>query len=135
MSDVYVIGADLIKFGRYPDHTPAQLGAQAALLALDDAGLTVHDLDVVYASSTYNAASMIGQQVLKQIGQTGVPCVNVSNACASGATALVWKRIPRDCSDRRPEPDLRPKACSVQVRRPPCLRRQAWSIRRLMARR
>ena len=88
MSDVYVIGADLIKFGRYPDHTPAQLGAQAALLALDDAGLTVHDLDVVYASSTYNAASMIGQQVLKQIGQTGVPCVNVSNACASGATAF-----------------------------------------------
>jgi acetyl-CoA acetyltransferase len=88
MSDVYVVGADLIKFGRYPDHTPAQLGAQAALLALDDAGLTVHDLDVVYASSTYNAASMIGQQVLKQIGQTGVPCVNVSNACASGATAF-----------------------------------------------
>ena len=88
MSDVYVVGADLSKFGRYPDHTPAQLGAQAALLALDDAGLTVHDLDVVYASSTYNAASMIGQQVLKQIGQTGVPCVNVSNACASGATAF-----------------------------------------------
>jgi len=88
MSDVYVVGADLIKFGRYPDRTPAQLGAQAALLALDDAGLTVHDLDVVYAASSYNAASMIGQQVLKQIGQTGIPCVNVSNACASGATAF-----------------------------------------------
>ncbi len=88
MSDVYVVGADLIKFGRYPDRTPAQLGAEAALLALDDAGLTVHDLDVVYASSTFNAASMIAQQVLKQIGQTGVPCVNVSNACASGATAF-----------------------------------------------
>ncbi len=88
MSDVYVVGADLIKFGRYPDRTPAQLGAEASLLALDDAGLTVHDVDVVYASSTFNAASMIAQQVLKQIGQTGVPCVNVSNACASGATAF-----------------------------------------------
>ena len=88
MSDVYVVGADLIKFGRYPDRTPAQLGAEAALLALDDAGLTVHDLDIVYASSTFNAMSMIGQQVLKQIGQTGIPCVNVSNACASGATAF-----------------------------------------------
>ena len=88
MSDVFVVGADLIKFGRYPDQTPAQLGAQASLLALDDAGLTVHDVDVVYASSTFNAASMIAQQVLKQIGQTGVPCVNVSNACASGATAF-----------------------------------------------
>jgi acetyl-CoA acetyltransferase len=88
MSDVYVVGADLIRFGRYPDRTPAQLGAEAALLALDDAGLTVHDLDIVYASSTFNAASMIGQQILKQIGQTGIPCVNVSNACASGATAF-----------------------------------------------
>lgn len=88
MTDVFVIGADLIKFGRYPDRTPAQLGAEATLLALDDAGLTVHDIEVVYASSTFNAASMIGQQVLKQIGQTGVPCINVSNACASGATAF-----------------------------------------------
>ncbi|MBJ7483130.1 thiolase family protein [Brevundimonas sp.] len=88
MSDVYVVGADLIRFGRYPDRTPAQLGAEAALLALDDAGLTVRDLDIVYASSTFNAASMIGQQILKQIGQTGIPCVNVSNACASGATAF-----------------------------------------------
>ena len=88
MSDVFVVGADLIKFGRYPDRTPAQLGAEATLLALDDAGLTVRDLDIVYASSTFNAASMIGQQVLKQIGQTGIPCVNVSNACASGATAF-----------------------------------------------
>ena len=88
MNDVFVVGADLIRFGRYPDRTPAQLGAEAALLALDDAELTVHDIDVVYASSTFNAASMIAQQVLKQIGQTGVPCVNVSNACASGATAF-----------------------------------------------
>jgi acetyl-CoA acetyltransferase len=88
MTDVFVIGADLIKFGRYPDRTPAQLGAEATLLALDDAGLTVHDIEVVYASSTFNAASMIAQQVLKQIGQTGVPCINVSNACASGATAF-----------------------------------------------
>ena len=88
MSEVFVMGADMIKFGRYPDRTPAQLAAQAALLALDDAGLTVHDLDAVYASSTYNAASMLGQQVLKQIGQTGIPCVNVSNACASGASAF-----------------------------------------------
>ena len=88
MSEVYIVGADLIKFGRYPDKSPAQLGAQAALMALDDAGLTVRDIDVVYAASSYTAASMIGQQVLKQIGQTGVPCVNVSNACASGATAF-----------------------------------------------
>ena len=30
----------------------------------------------------------IGQQLQKQIGQTGIPVFNVSNACATGATAL-----------------------------------------------
>jgi acetyl-CoA acyltransferase len=88
MSDVYVLGADLIKFGRYPNRTPAELGAEAALLALDDAGVTVRDVGAIYTGSAFNAASMLGQQVLKQVGQTGIPCVNVSNACASGATAF-----------------------------------------------
>jgi acetyl-CoA acetyltransferase len=88
MSDVFIVGADLIKFGRYPDRTPAQLGAEAVLLALDDAGLAIKDVGGVYAASAFGAAAMLGQQILKQVGQTGVPCVNVSNACASGATAL-----------------------------------------------
>ena len=95
MSEVYIVGADMIAFGRYPDRTPGQLAAEAALLALDDAGLTIQDMGAVYASSSFNAASMIGQQVLKQIGMTGIPCVNVSNACASGATAVreAWVAI------------------------------------------
>jgi acetyl-CoA acetyltransferase len=88
MSDVYVVGAGMIKFGRYPDRTYFQLGAEAALQALDDAGVTIKDVGAVYASSTFNAASMLGQKILQQIGQTGVPCINVSNACASGATAV-----------------------------------------------
>ena len=88
MSDAYIVGADMIAFGRYPDRTPGQLAAEAALLALDDAGLSIKDVGVLYAASSFNAASMIGQQVLKQIGQTGIPCINVSNACASGATAV-----------------------------------------------
>ncbi len=88
MSDVYVVGAGMIPFGRYPDRTYWQLGAEAALMALDDAGLSIKDVGAVYASSTYNAQSMLGQKILMQIGQTGVPCINVSNACASGATAV-----------------------------------------------
>ena len=33
MSDVYVLGVDMIKFGRFPDRTVPDLGAEAALLA------------------------------------------------------------------------------------------------------
>jgi acetyl-CoA acetyltransferase len=88
MSEVYVIGADLIKFGRYPDRTPAQLGAEAALLALDDAGLTVKDINAIYCSNLFMANGNMGQQIMRQIGQTGIPATNVANACASGATAF-----------------------------------------------
>src|SRR3990172_10100500 len=31
---------------------------------------------------------MIGQRILKEIGQTGIPVVNVANACATGSTAF-----------------------------------------------
>ena len=88
MSDAFIVGADMIKFGRHPDKSPFQLAAEAALLALDDAGLTIRDVGAVYAGSTFNAASMVAQRMLLLIGQTGAPCINVSNACAAGATAV-----------------------------------------------
>ena len=31
---------------------------------------------------------MVGQRILQEIGQTGIPVVNVANACATGATAF-----------------------------------------------
>jgi len=88
MSDAFIVGADMIKFGRYPDNTPFQLAADAALLALDDAGLSIRDVQAVFAGSTFNSASMVAQRMLQLIGQTGAACFNVSNACAAGATAV-----------------------------------------------
>ena len=88
MTGVYIVGADMTKFGRHPDRTPFQLAAEAALLALDDAGLSIRDVQAVYAGSTFNSASMVAQRVLQLIGQTGADCTNVSNACAAGATAV-----------------------------------------------
>jgi acetyl-CoA acyltransferase len=88
MSDAFIVGADMIAFGRYPDKTPAQLGGEAALMALDDAGLTIDDVQVAYTGSSFTAGASMCQQIMREIGQTGMPCVNVSNACASGATAV-----------------------------------------------
>jgi acetyl-CoA acyltransferase len=51
MADVYVIGADMIRFGRFEDATPPQLSARAALMALDDAGLAVTDMEAVYSGN------------------------------------------------------------------------------------
>ncbi len=70
MSDVYVMGIDMIKFGRFPEKTVPQLGAQAALMALDDAGLTIQDMQALYCGNLGEANAMVGQRLLQEIGQT-----------------------------------------------------------------
>ena len=87
-ADVYIVGIDMIPFGRYPERTAPQLGAEAALLALDDAGLAIQDIQALYCGNQMQAFAMIGQQILHQIGETGIPVVNTPNACASGGTAF-----------------------------------------------
>ena len=86
--DVWVLGASMTKFGRYPDKDVIDLAAEAALAALDDGGVTIHDMGVLGAGCLAEAASGIGQRIQKQIGQTGIPVYNVANACATGATAI-----------------------------------------------
>jgi acetyl-CoA acyltransferase len=88
MTDAYVVGVDMIKFGRFPDRTVPEIGAEAALLALDDCGLKIQDMEALYCGNLGQASGMVGQRILQQIGQTGIPVVNVSNACATGATAF-----------------------------------------------
>ena len=56
--------------------------------ALDDGGVSVSDMDLLACGTLFQANAGMGQQVQKQIGQTGIPVYNVSNACATGATAL-----------------------------------------------
>lgn len=93
--DVYVMGVDMIKFGRFPEKTVPQLGATAALMALDDAGMTIHDMQALYCGNLGQANGMVGQRVLQEIGQTGIGVVNCANACATGATAFreAWMSI------------------------------------------
>ena len=89
MSDnVWVLGVSMMKFGRYPDRDTVDLGSQAALDAMGDAGVTIHDMGVLGVGCLYEANAMLGQRIQKQIGQTGIPVYNVANACATGASAL-----------------------------------------------
>jgi acetyl-CoA acyltransferase len=85
---VWVLGASMTRFGRYPDKDLIDLGSEASLAALDDGGVTIHDMDVLAAGNLADAATGVGQRLQKQIGQTGIPVYNVANACATGATAL-----------------------------------------------
>ncbi len=101
MTDAYVVGVDMIKFGRFPEKTVPQIGAQSALMALDDCGLTIQDMEALYCGNLFQAANMTGQRILQEIGQTGIPVVNVSNACATGATAFreAWASVKAELYD------------------------------------
>jgi acetyl-CoA acyltransferase len=85
---VWLLGVHMTPFGRFQDRDLLDLGSAAALGALSDAGVSIHDVDVLAAGNVFQAASGVGQRLLQQIGQTGIPVFNVVNACATGATAL-----------------------------------------------
>jgi acetyl-CoA acetyltransferase len=87
-NDVWILGIHMTKFGKHPDEDTVDLAAEAATAALKDGGVTMGDMGVLAAGNLMGAAAGIGQQLQKQIGQTGIPVFNVANACATGATAL-----------------------------------------------
>jgi acetyl-CoA acetyltransferase len=96
MGDVYVVGIDMLKFMKAGTGPAVDvMGAQAALMALDDCGLKIQQMEALYCGNLGQASAMVGQRVLQQIGQTGVPVVNCANACATGATAFreAWMSI------------------------------------------
>jgi acetyl-CoA acetyltransferase len=91
----------MIKFGRYPDKDVVQLASEAALGALKDAGTTIKDVELVVSGNLYQSNAMIGQRIMKEIGATGVPVINVANACATGSTAFreAWMAVASGAYD------------------------------------
>ncbi|WTW99043.1 thiolase family protein [Streptomycetaceae bacterium NBC_01309] len=85
---VWIVGASMTRFARHDSLDVLDLAADAALSALADSGTAIADMDILAAGSLFNAGAGLGQQLQKQIGQTGIPVYNVANACATGATAL-----------------------------------------------
>jgi acetyl-CoA acetyltransferase len=85
--DIWILGINMTKFGKHPDKDIVDLASEAALAALADGGVTMKQMGVLAAGNLMGRGG-IGQEIQKQIGQTGIPVFNVSNACATGATAL-----------------------------------------------
>ncbi len=87
MREVAIVGVSMIKFGRYPDRDVSELAAQAGIESLKDAGMTIKNIEALYSGNLYQTSGS-GQRILQQMGQTGIPVVNVANACATGSTAF-----------------------------------------------
>ncbi len=86
-SDIWILGINMTKFGKHTDKDVVDLGAEASMAAIADAGVSMKDIGVLAAGNLMGRGGF-AQQLQKQIGQTGIPAFNVANACATGATAL-----------------------------------------------
>ncbi len=86
--DLWILGIHMTKFGKHPELDLIDLASEAVMGALADGGVEMGDMGVIGAGSLMHANAGMGQQLQKQLGQTGIPVFNVANACATGATAL-----------------------------------------------
>ncbi len=92
MERVAVAGIGMTDFHKPSAPSPYQAsGTAAARAALADAGVDYADIDLVVAGYCMGDTCS-GQTIAYQLGLTGVPVVNTTNACASGSAALYLAR-------------------------------------------
>lgn len=92
MSDPIIIeGVGMHPFGRFEDKPAVAMGAEALLEALSDAELSWRDMDLLICAHMY-ARTGAGQRIAAILGQTGIPIINVENACSSGGAAVLAAR-------------------------------------------
>jgi benzoylsuccinyl-CoA thiolase BbsB subunit len=86
--EIVILGAGMTSFGRFPEMAYYKLAADAILEALSDAGIEWKDIQVVYCANTNNGMCP-GEMAEAELGHTGIPVINVQNACAGGQTACL----------------------------------------------
>jgi acetyl-CoA acetyltransferase len=87
-----VVGVGMVPF-KSPSRSESYdvMGEQAAIAALADAGIDYYQVQHAYVGYVYGDSTS-GQAALYGVGQTGIPIVNVNNACATGSSALFLAR-------------------------------------------
>jgi acetyl-CoA acetyltransferase len=106
MREVAIIGVGAHPTGQFIDKSIKDLAYPAIWGALEDAGVGPADIEVAYVGNSLaglltGQEGVRGQVVLQHSGITGIPVVNVENACASAATALrgAWLEVASGAAD------------------------------------
>jgi acetyl-CoA acetyltransferase len=87
MKDVAVLGVGMHRFGMWQDKSNADMGREAGLAALDDAGLSFRDVQAAYVGYIF-APVMSAARTMKEFGLSGLPVQHVENASATGSAAF-----------------------------------------------
>jgi acetyl-CoA acetyltransferase len=94
MEKVYVVGVGMTRFGKWLDRSIKDLTAEAVRAALADAGAEASAIEAAWFGNAcqgrMSGQDMIrGEVALRAMGMSGIPVVNVENACATASTAFV----------------------------------------------
>jgi len=106
LREVAIAGVGLTRFDVYDGEKGHaykegyELGMEAILNALQDANMEWKHIQAAFCGTVYQNTGS-GHQAIDQIGMTGIPIVNVENACSSGASAfrLAYQSIATELYD------------------------------------
>ena len=99
--EVAIAGTGLTKFVKYEAGKDYwDYGSDAVAMALAQAEIEWPQIQAAFCGSVYTDTGS-GQRTLAEIGMTGIPIVNVENACSSGASAfrLAYQAVASEMYD------------------------------------
>jgi acetyl-CoA acetyltransferase len=92
MREVAVLGLGMHPWGKFEDKSVTKMCREAVEAALADAGVTWRDIEAVSAASSRFSGGkgwgLNGNDVVEEMGSTGVPVYNLSAGCAAGGNAF-----------------------------------------------
>jgi acetyl-CoA acetyltransferase len=90
MRDVYVIGVGMTRLGKFPEVSMPDLARRAFLDAVKDAGIKPKEIEASFIGHVRQPGqgAMLGQRIMREVGVTGIPILNVENICSSGSSAI-----------------------------------------------
>ena len=97
MRNVYVLSADMTKYGKLP-LSARELALEAAKKAIDEAKISPSDIQAAFVANAFSIAEKqghLGPIVMSGLGVPDVPASTIESACASGASAIreAWINI------------------------------------------
>src|SRR3990172_11965871 len=92
MREIAVIGVGMHPWGKFEGKSLTQMSREAVEAALQDAGVAWREIQAVAAASSRFSGGkgwgLNGNDIVEEMGLTGIPVYNLSAGCAAGGNAL-----------------------------------------------
>ena len=84
----------MVPFAKMPEKSLAQIASPAVREAVKEADISAKQVDAVFCGTAFGGL-LAGQRIMKTLGISGMPIINVENACSSSSSAfsMAWWSI------------------------------------------